>query len=277
MSGFYWLASYPKSGNTWLRLFLESLLLNNQTLDINDLHICNKNAASRSEFDRILDIASSDLTDDEITRARPRQYEIEACQAQAPLLRKTHDAWRFTSAGEPLFPLELTLGAVYILRDPRDVAVSLAHHMNQPVDQTIARMGDPEAVMERARRRMQTQLPQQLLTWSGHAQSWLEAPIPLLLLKYEDMLADPVTCFGTVARFLGHEATPERIETAVEAVRFERLSALEDAQGFNEKPPGANRFFRRGIVDGWLDSLTPEQVERIESDHGVLMQKLGYL
>lgn len=276
MNGFYWLASYPKSGNTWLRIFLESLL-SGGTPDINALQSVGNSASVRDTFDRVLDIASSDLTDDEITRARPRQYEIEATKAQVPLLRKAHDAWRLTPAGEPLFPPELTLGAVYIVRDPRDVAVSLAYHMNQTVDQAILRMGDPEAVMERGRHRMPIQLPQLLMSWSQHVQSWLDAPIPLLLLKYEALLADPVTHFGRAAQFLQMESARDKIAVAVEAVRFERLRALEDAAGFAERQPGMERFFRRGIAGGWHDSLSKEQIERIETDHGDMMRRLGYL
>ncbi|CAD6875577.1 sulfotransferase domain-containing protein [Methylomonas fluvii] len=277
MNGFYWLASYPKSGNTWLRLFLESLFLDGDTPDINALQTVGNNAANRYAFDRVLDIASSDLTDDEITCARPRQYEIEAREAQAPMLRKAHDAWRLTPAGEPLFPPGLTLGAVYIVRDPRDVAVSLAHHMNQTIDQSIQRMCDPEAVMERGLRRVPDQLPQLLMSWSQHARSWLEAPVPLLLLKYEDLLADPATHFGSAVQFLQAKAAPDKIAAAVEAVHFERLRAMEESEGFAEKQPGMERFFRRGIAGGWRDSLSSGQIGRIEADHGDMMHRLGYL
>ncbi len=277
MNGFFWIASYPKSGNTWLRLFLESLAAGGNTVNINALNVCAEHAASRSSFDRVLDIASSDLTNDEIACARPRLYEIEARQAKAPLLCKVHDAWVATPAGEALFPPEVTLGAIYIVRDPRDVAVSMAHHVNYPVDQIIDRMADPAALTEANRQRMPDKLPQRLLSWSLHVESWLNAPVNLRLLRYEDMLKDPAVSFGAVARFLGFDASPEEVQAAVDAVRFDRLRAAEDANGFIEKPPKSERFFRRGIAGGWRDSLTPEQIARIESDHGAVMSKLGYL
>lgn len=277
MNGFFWLASYPKSGNTWLRLFLESLAAGGTTPDINTFSLAGGHAAMRGEFDRILDIESADLTDDEITRARPRLYEIVAQAAKAPLLRKVHDAWELTPAGEPLFPVDLTLGAIYLVRDPRDVAVSLVHHMNQTIDQVIARMGNPEAVMEVPRRRMPRQLPQRLSTWSQHVEGWLGAPVKLLPIRYEDMLSEPVPRFGEIARFLGRDDAPEKIEAAVNAVRFEHLRAAEEANGFVERQPKMDCFFRRGIAGGWRDSLTPAQIARIEFDHGTMMRKLGYL
>lgn len=276
MNGYFWLASYPKSGNTWLRLFLASLEAGGALPDIGESSL-SVNAASRSVFDRWLDIDSSDLTEDETLRARPRLYELEAQSATAPMLRKVHDAWIFTSAGEPLFPLSVTLGAVCIVRDPRDVAISLAHHMGQSIDQAIARMANPNAVMEAARHRVPVQLPQPLLDWSGHVNSWLNAPVNRLLLRYEDMLAEPVACFGEAARFLGFDASQERIAAAVEAVRFDRLRAAEEVTRFAETPARVERFFRRGIAGGWRDTLTPAQIARIESDHGRMMRHLGYL
>ncbi|PPD20419.1 MAG: sulfotransferase [Methylobacter sp.] len=276
MNGFFWIASYPKSGNTWLRLFLESLAAGGKPVDINALSICG-NAAVRDAFDRILDMASADLTDDEITCARPRQYEIEARHAAAPQLRKVHDSWRMTPAGEALFPLALTQAAVYIVRDPRDVAVSLAHHMNQTIDQTITRMNNPLSIMEAARRRIPRQLPQFLGSWSQHVESWLDAPVKVLPVTYEAMLSEPTTTFGEIARFLGFETTSGALETAIKAVSFERLRASEEANGFVEKQPVTDCFFRRGIAGGWRDSLSSAQIARIETDHGPMMRRLGYL
>ncbi|HZX31480.1 MAG TPA: sulfotransferase domain-containing protein [Rhodocyclaceae bacterium] len=275
MSGYYWLASYPKSGNTWLRMFLDSLALGGASPDINSPGI--DNAATRDRFDRILDIESSDLTDDEIACARPRMYELEADAAPRPLLRKVHDAWGLTPAGEPLLPVGLTLGALYIVRDPRDVAVSLAHHMNDTIDKSIALMANPAGTMATSEKRLLRQLPQRLTTWSAHVESWLAAPVRILLLKYEDMLSDPIARFGEASRFLGFDASMEAITSAVEATGFERLRAQENTHGFAEAPPGMARFFRRGVAGGWRDTLTEQQVARIEADHGAMMRKLGYL
>lgn len=277
MSGFFWLASYPKSGNTWMRIFLESLLTGGKTPDINKLTSGISNAASRDLFDRVLDIESSELTGEEILDARPDQFAIEASEAHAPLYRKVHDAWRFTPSGAPLFPPGLTLGALHLVRDPRDVALSLASYMNWSVDRAISFMANPEAELESPNSRITPLLVQKVCSWSMHAESWLEAPVPKLLLRYEDMLSDPVASFAKAALFLRIDTRSETIEVAVEAVHFDRLVKLEEADGFAEKPPGAERFFRKGIAGDWRGSLSKEQVARIEADHGTLMKKLGYL
>lgn len=279
MNGFYWLASYPKSGNTWLRLFLDSLATDTEigSVNINALNSRSGHCASRSNFDRVLDIDSEDLTNNEITNARPRLYEIEAQQACAPLLRKVHDMWGFTSRGEPIFPPELTLGAIYIVRDPRDVAVSMAHHMNESIDRIIDRMGDCNAMTEQCKSRMPTHLPQHLSSWSQHVASWRAAPIRLLCIQYENMLDKPLATFSQIANFLGISPTTSRLQTAINAVSFDKLRAAEEANGFIEKPQVSERFFRRGIAGGWKDSLSSTQIARIERDHADMMLQLGYL
>ncbi|MFX4369970.1 hypothetical protein ABTA37_19770, partial [Acinetobacter baumannii] len=89
-------------------------------------------------------------------------------------LLKVHDAWLPTAAGEPLFPPEATAGVVCIVRDPRDVAVSLAHHLAVPIDAAIAMMADPDAQLARVERGLPLQLRQRLSTWSGHVEGWLD-------------------------------------------------------------------------------------------------------
>lgn len=176
MNGFYWLASYPKSGNTWLRLFLASLAKRGAPVDINNMEADTRFGYTRFLFDHFLDIESTDLTVSEITSYHPRRYEIEAASANKPLFCKVHDAYLITPKGEPLFPPAITLGGVYLVRDPRDVAVSFAHHLGESIDQTISRMVNPQAMLTSERKHQNTNLPQYLYSWSGHVKSWLDAP-----------------------------------------------------------------------------------------------------
>jgi aryl sulfotransferase len=273
VASFWWLASYPKSGNTWLRVALASLL-SGRAADINAMPFVSVIANSRTSFDRALGIDSADLTIEQETNLRPRAFEIWADAAQ-PLYCKTHDAYRMTPAGEPLFPTAVTLGAVYVVRDPRAVAISLASHNAEPIDRAIARMEDP-AGLSPSNRRLSPRLFQLTGCWRDNVASWLRAPFPVHLLRYEDMHRDPHTAFGAVAAFLGLPSNRERIAAAVEAASFSRLQALERATGFIEKPIHAVSFFREGSVDGWRRNLLPEQAARIVIANETVMQRLGY-
>jgi aryl sulfotransferase len=275
VAGIWWLASYPKSGNTWLRVALATLL-SGRPADINAMPLVSLIANNRALFDRALGIESADLTNEQESNLRPRVYEIWAAEAARPLYCKAHDAYRRTADGEPLFPTAATLGAVYIVRDPRAVAVSFANHLGEPIDETILRMHDPAAAASPAIKRLPRQLRPRLGAWRDHVESWLGAPFPVHLVRYEDMHADPHATFAAVADFLGLPSDRERIAMAVEAAAFPRLQAQERATGFIEKPIQAAAFFREGRVDGWRRALTAEQASRIVAAHGAIMQRCNY-
>jgi aryl sulfotransferase len=275
VAGIWWLASYPKSGNTWLRVALASLL-SGRPADINAMPYVSVIANSRTNFDKALGIDSADLTVAQETNLRPRAYEIWAADAAQPLYCKTHDAYRRTPAGEPLFPTAATLGAVCVVRDPRAVAVSLANHRATPVDDAILRMDDPEAGYTERGSRLSPQLFQRSGRWRDHIDSWLGAPFPVHLVRYEDMHREPHATFAAVAAFLGLPSDRERIAATIEASSFARLQAQERATGFIEKPIQAAAFFREGSIDGWRRTLLPEQAARIVDANEAVMRRLGY-
>jgi hypothetical protein len=275
MGGVVWLASYPKSGNTWLRAFIASLV-SGEAVDINKMAFLGGISSSRPAFDETLGIAADDLSLEQQTNLRPRAYEIWAAEAERPIYCKVHDCYHLTPAGEPLFPAKATRGAVYIVRDPRAVVVSLAHHNERTIDDEIARMADDHACFSGAQDRLPQQLQQRLQTWSGHVASWLNAPFPVHVVRYEDMHADPAAAFGAVARFLDLPHDPARIASAVAATSFSRLQEQERTSGFIERPHNAAAFFREGRVDGWRTALTPAQAARIVADHGAVMRQWGY-
>lgn len=278
MSGFFWLASYPKSGNTWLRLAL-LCLKEGRAVDFSVRSDFAPVAAGRAGFDLALGIESSDLTPEEILELRPRFYEVQAENVAEPQFRKVHDAWTLTAAGEPLFPPSVTLGSLCIVRDPRDVAVSFAHHSGDEINKVIRNMGNAHAKLAPQRDRLSDQLPQILGDWSSHVAGWLAAPgaRPALLVRYEDMQADAARELRRVADYVGWPVTADAIASAVQNTRFERLRAAEDRQGFRERSPLAARFFRQGRAGGWRSVLTAPQAASIEATHGAMMRRLGYL
>jgi aryl sulfotransferase len=281
MNGIVWIASYPKSGNTWLRIFLAQLVGEreyrlNEFGDVIDdgLGI----ASERQVFDAVAGVDASDLLPDEIDRLRPRVYEAVAAASTRTAFVKVHDAWLATPSGEPLLPPCATKCAIYVVRNPLDVAVSFAFHSGTSFDRIIACMADPEFTIGYEARRLRIQLRQRLSSWSGHIASWLDAPgIDRLVLRYEDMASRPLETFGAAARFLGHDSGRDSLLRAIEAASFSRLQSEERERGFVEKPHKAERFFREGRVGGWRDHLSREQAARIVADHETAMRRLGYI
>lgn len=277
MSGIYWLASYPKSGNTWFRTFLRNLQEDGLApADINDLSSGNI-ASSRGWLDEVLGFDTAELTPDEVERLRPAVYRWSLRDDEVGY-HKIHDAYTLTADGEPLVSREATLGALYILRNPLDVAPSAANHWHCSLDQAIETMGTPNIAFCRSRKVLTNQVRQHMLTWSEHVLSWVDAPeLNRLVVRYEDMQTDPLTTFSQACHFLQLPCDPARIEKAVRFSDFGVLARQEAEKGFRERPQHTERFFRQGQSGAWRNKLTPEQIKRIVDDHGVVMRRFGYL
>jgi hypothetical protein len=272
MNGIVWLASYPKSGNTWVRLFLSALRTGNE-VDLERIEGTAGIANGRALLERHLDLNLADLSWEETAELRPVAYRAIAKMPSGPVIMKVHDSHGTTPAGVPLFPAEATSGCVHLVRDPRDVCLSLAAHNGVSIDKAIASLGNPKAATEATN---MTQVMEHRGSWSSHGESWLAAPFRRMTVRYEDMVAEPVVHLDAIARFCGIEAAPEAMARAVAAAEFSKLAAQEAAAGFRERPKNMARFFRAGKAEQWRDVLAPEQIERIEQDHGALMRRLGY-
>lgn len=277
-TGIVWLASFPKSGNTWFRIVLANLTAGDQgPADINNLDECGGIASSRDEFEAITMIESDLLSHDDIDCLRPRVYEVLAAEASQQRWIKVHDAYTSTRDGDPLLGRKAAGAAVYLVRDPRDVAVSLAHHNSTTVDDAIKLMNTADSAVYGGHKGVLPQLRQRLLGWSGHVTSWLDQPdVPVHTVRYEDLVAHPVAGFSEALRFAGRLATTAEVERAVRHADFSELQRQEREKGFGEKMPGPAPFFRAGRAGGWRGTLTAGQVDVIEHCHGAAMTRLGY-
>jgi hypothetical protein len=277
MSGIYWLASYPKSGNTWFRSFLSNFQTNGDSpADINRLST-GSIASNRGWLDELLGFDTAELSADEIDFLRPAVYQWARHDTEVKY-HKIHDAYTCTPDGEPLVSRDGTLGALYIIRNPLDVAPSAAHHWDLSLDETIGRMERHDMALAQGRKGLPDQVRQKLLTWSEHVLSWVDAPgLPCLTIRYEDMLSQPVETFAQAVQFLQLPQDAQRIENAIRFSSFKILSQQENEKGFKERPSNASRFFRQGQSGGWRETLTTAQADRIVTAHGKVMQRFGYL
>ena len=274
-----WLASYPKSGNTWTRLFLSQFLTGSvAAVDLNAIELHGSISSSRPSFDEVVGLPSSDLTDDEVDELRPRVYEAWAGSGAGTSFIKVHDANRTLPAGERLFPASLTECAVHLVRNPLDVAVSLAFHQgHRDYDRTIRQLNDPGRVIAGNRR---SQLRQTLLDWSGHARSWTgERAFPVATFRYESLVADPIGEFARLVAFLDLDGADDRarVELAVAGTRFDVLQSAEAATGFRERHHWQGRFFRTGRPGEWRTRLSASQVTSVVDAHGAVMRRFGYV
>jgi hypothetical protein len=273
MGKIVWLASYPKSGNTWLRAFLHNLLRDPQDgYDINRITDFCANDSAVGWYAPFIGRAPGDWTEEEVGKARRKAHEAITKVHPDSAFVKTHNALTFDRFG-PLITMELTAGAIYILRNPLDVAISYSHHLGETIDWTIRLMNSPGAGTPNT----PTNVFQQLRSWSEHVRSWTARPHPgLHVIRYEEMLSAPEQTFGGVANFLGLRPPRERLLRAIERSGFQELQRREEAHGFQERGRHLKRFFREGRAGQWREVLTRTQVRRIVEAHGHTMQRFGY-
>jgi hypothetical protein len=273
-----WLASYPKSGNTWVRLLLGNLLGQQEQSEEDSFTPVPGISSSRAMFEYYVGVNSYDLTPEEADRSRPDVFRRFASDLDDLYFIKAHDSYHLNNRGEPLFPAEASRGAIYIVRDPLDVAVSYTHHRGQDgFDHTVEVMNRVHASIGG---KSNEQLRQLLSDWSSHFRSWTEqSEIPVLVVRYEDMKADTAGQLQRIIDFIGLQPSDfaMTVEAAVEAARFERLQSIEAEKGFAERPQKSQRFFRSGTSGEGRAKLSPELQKSLISKHRQVMQQLGYL
>ena len=268
-----WLASYPKSGNTWLRIFLANYLANRHSaLPINDAY---RFVVGDSDVRHYTAVAGRPVDTDDMCQTvqlRARVMAAIAASGSDVNLVKTHNR-RAEGWGVQLIPPQFTRSAIYVMRNPLDVVLSYARHYGETHEQAAESLCrsdngiNPDAA----------HVAQFLGSWQDHVESWTSfAPYPTLILKYEDMLDDPERTFGKVIRHFGMEPDLERLGRAIRHSSFKELKNQESRSGFSERSPQDPAFFAKGRSGQWKDDLAPELVRKIRQANKRAMKKYGY-
>lgn len=280
MSQIIWLASYPKSGNTWLRVMLANYVRDGDApIDINSLADDSfAHAARRTMFDELVGVEASGLPPALIDRLRPAVYRRLATEAAETLYVKVHDAWDQADDGSPLFPGDVTAGVIYVVRNPLDVAASFAHHTGVDLETAVGRMCDEAYAMAAWPDRLNPQLRQRLGSWSQHVGSWLDrSGLRCLVVRYEDLHRDPQQALAGAVRFCGLAVEQDQLRKAIAFSDFTEVRRQEQAHGFNERLAGSRGdFFRRGEVGGWRDELPEALAGQLVQAHGPTMRRFAY-
>jgi hypothetical protein len=253
-----WIASYPKSGNTWVRFMACNLLFGPQS-----------SAAA-------LNVMAPDI------------YEWGGHRlVDHSGLVKTHFCY---SAALPL--VERTAAAIYVIRHPADVLLSNFHYSQRAtkaamssraafdryVEEFLQHRGDPYWV------------GRGMGSWEDNVRSWLNAgsAVRVLPIRYEELQQDPRRVGGVLAKVFGLRRTSQQIEEAVSNSSFEKMRAVEDADirerriGIFYKPyldgsiEAGRRFMRSGVAGEARRWLTPTQQAQIAEVFGPTMRQLGY-
>lgn len=274
MGNIVWLASYPKSGNTWIRAFLANLVANRATpVPLSELPTYGRLEADPDLYSSVAGKPSTELSFDELCALRPQVAAAIVAAAPRTVFVKTH-SMAGVHNDTPLITPQGTAGAVYVVRNPLDVVVSMAHHFAIALDAAIDYLGDERAATENSN----LFVTEFLGSWSQHVKSWADGESDrVIVVRYEDLLEKPAKAFGRVAKLVGVDDDRDRISRAIAHASFASLSSMEKRDGFVEVPIKGKRFFRSGKINQWREALTREQIARIIDRHRDQMQRFNYV
>ena len=235
------LTSYPRSGNTWTRFLVGNLVHTDEAVTF--LNVERLVPDMYKHADRYL-------------RNLPR-----------PRILKSHEVY------DPRYKK-----IIYIVRDPRDVAVSNYHW-----EQKQKSVSEECPIEKFVPRWIEGIYWDRLGNWGDHVTSWLstrQASRGFVLLRYEDLIADPERELVKVANLLGIEPSPERLRRAADLSSADRMRQLESTQGQEWVQTRFTRqdkpFVRKASSGGWRSVLPAESVAQIEAAWGPIMKLLGY-
>ncbi len=286
----FWIASYPKSGNTLLRSILSSIFFTEDGL-------------FNFKLLKNIPIIESTVNLDFIKIKHPEDYnnlhklEIlskywNTIQSRENLgfesdflFVKTHHA--LTKAFNNSFTTEsCTRGIIYVVRDPRDVAVSYSHHFNTSIGKSVKKILSTKSALDWEDNKklfINKKKPLTVLSsWGFNLESWIENPFkcPLLLIKYEDMVSNKLKVIEKIVYFFQNNYSFQfnnldiKTKNIIKSTDFELLKQNEAKFGFSEAV-GKN-FFNKGTSNQWKGILSKDQLFEIEKKFYPLMKKLGY-
>ena len=269
------LVSYPKSGNTWLRAIISNLLVKRNDFSLNDLKEIQLLSSKKNfknfkkiPYDQEGDI-NFDWTSDNIIK----------CQDILNKQNLTHKFYKSHSVRHKKFTNEtVNLGFIYIVRDPRDVVVSLSKFAGGSIDRAIHELLYSHYSVTRA-----NGVKELLSTWDLHIKSWREyQSVSRLFLKYEDLLNQTRESVLKIIEFINNITSNSilakeiDIKNIIENTNFSNLQKLEKTNGFNEASKYSN-FFRSGKQNQWEDILNKDQRRLIETNLGQIMKYFNYI
>ena len=277
-----WIASYPKSGNTWVRSLLSAYLYSNSGIFNFDL----LQKIHQFPSKRYLQFFLKDFTDIK----KVSDYWI-AAQDRINLSNeitflKTHSAL-CTFENNPFTNKNNTQAAIYVVRDPRNVITSLSHHNSLSILDALDFLTDSNQMTVRNEwGGKEFGIVTILGSWSDHLKSWRNLNFaPILIVRYEDLINDIKKTFMSILNFLSNlmeiKIDEKKIINTINSCRFDALSYKEKKEGFIESVAHKEskkklKFFNLGKKNDWKNLLDPKIEEQIRFKFNKEMKELGY-
>ena len=277
-----WLASYPKSGNTWVRSIVSSLLYSDDGIFNFELL---KNIQQFPEKKFLKDFVKNFNDFDEIKRNWILAQEKINLAENINLL-KTHQG-KYTVGEDNFTNNENTSGVIYIVRDPRNLVQSISNHFTLSIEEAQNFLLSPQIIGNGKNWNDKKDGLYNLLgKWNDHYRSWTRNKQNLLIIKYEDLLNNTELelerLIKFLERFLSFETNKSKKQNIIKTTSFENLKQLERKGLFkenvlNKKTKSEVNFFHLGPENKWQKILDDKIKLKIEENFRDEMKELGYI
>tara|TARA_B100001741_G_C16489038_1_gene568756 strand:- start:50 stop:910 length:861 start_codon:yes stop_codon:yes gene_type:complete len=283
-----WIASYPKSGNTWIRSFLYSLIFSKDgNVDLDGISKIGQYPL-RSHFKGLVD---------EIDNIKKLAECWVSSQSKMNLdnkikFLKTHHVM-CNYENHSFTDYENTFGTIYIVRDPRNVITSLKNHFTKEnYDEAKKFIMDKNKIIGRnldEKNKLNfedSEIFTFISSWQNHYNSWKSLKKNLLIIKYENLISDNIKEFDKIRKYLQEKLNlkfdDSKFIRAVESNSFENLKQHEENHGFKESIKDKNtglkkKFFNLGPKNNWRNLLDNQIRIELEKNFKKEMEELGYL
>ena len=281
-----WLASYPKSGNTWVRAIISSLLYSDDGMfKFSFLKKIDQFPEKKYFKDFVKDFGNFDLIKKNWILAQDKINLNNNIK-----IFKTHQG-KYTVNNDDFTNNENTKAIIYIVRDPRNIVTSISNHFTKSVNESLKFMlsnsviGDNKSFEESIKDKNSRMLTL-LGKWNDHYRSWTRKKDNLLLIRYEDLILNPKSEINRISVFLKNymefKVNNEKLDNIIKTTSFENLKKLEKEETFNEgvldkKTKNKVNFFYMGSINRWEELLNKEITQSIEKNFYKEMKEIGYL
>ena len=268
-----WLASYPKSGNTWVRLIINNLLFGNNYGDGISSNL--KIVGSDNTKELFNQLCEKPLTAEEYADQRPMLLTklTSTFGADKHCYLKTH-AMNAVVNGIVQHPTDITSKSVLIIRNPFDAICSAMNHFAYTAEQAIHMFVEDKIYLGETDANFRVPMG----GWANFNTSWAakKDSVPTCILRYEDLIIRPFTTVNILADFLEISVNENRIINAINETSFAKIKKSENEHGFSEASLKAKNFFNSGRIGSYKELLSEAQIREINERLKVAMEIFGY-
>jgi len=280
-----WIASYPKSGNTWIRSLLSTYLYSED----GNFNFSLLKKILKFPSKKYLQYFTKDFTDIKKVSQHwiSAQERINLFNENKSILLKTHSAL-CTLENNPFTNKENTQAVIYIVRDPRNVITSVGNHYSMNVQESYNFITDNNKIISSDKWGGDNfGISEVLGSWSTHYKSWKNIKFaPVLKIKYEDLINNTkkslIEIINFLQKFSDIKIDKNKISKTVESCNFENLRKMEKKEGFfeaaySEKSNKKVDFFHLGKKNNWENLLNQEMEKKIRETFHDEMRELKYI